>query len=114
MKLSYWSRINGDGEITWGREYRNTFSRKPNLMISRTADPLLTALGKEQAAAIQKELKAEAALGLPPPDKRYCSPFSRALDTCDISFEGVYEAHPHPVLVVEVTFLASIMTRSPY
>ncbi|KAH9480063.1 putative phosphoglycerate mutase [Psilocybe cubensis] len=78
-----WSRINGDDEMTWG------------------PDPLLTPLGKQQAADVQREMVLEAAAGLPPPHKRYCSPFSRALDTCDIAFAGVYEEHPYPVLVVE-------------
>ncbi|KDR77515.1 hypothetical protein GALMADRAFT_224840 [Galerina marginata CBS 339.88] len=79
----YWSKLNGDGEITWG------------------PDPLLTPLGKAQARDIQSEWRTEASSGLSPPDTRYCSPLSRALDTCDIMFEDVYKEHPGPVLVVE-------------
>jgi len=66
-----------------------------------TADPLLTPIGKDQARTIQHAWSIETSFGLPPPHRRYCSPLSRALDTCDIIF-GTDGAHPHPVLVVEV------------
>ena len=45
----------------------------------------------------------EAEAGLPPPDRRYCSPLSRALDTCDIMFDKIYNEHPAAVLVIEVS-----------
>ncbi|PPQ91332.1 hypothetical protein CVT25_003772 [Psilocybe cyanescens] len=99
-----WDIINGDEEMIWGRQYLHFYHFKVSsyrLLIRLTADPLLTPLGRQQAADIQREMIIEAASGLPPPHKRYCSPFSRALDTCDISFAGVYKDHPHPVLVVE-------------
>lgn len=67
------------------------------------ADPLLTPLGKEQAEAIRVEWSKEAGVGLPPPHRRYCSPLSRALDTCDIMFDRVYKEYPDSVLVVEVS-----------
>lgn len=92
--------------MIWGRQYLHFYHFKVSsyrLLIRLTADPLLTPLGRQQAADIQREMIIEAASGLPPPHKRYCSPFSRALDTCDISFAGVYKDHPHPVLVVEVS-----------
>ncbi|KAF8887452.1 phosphoglycerate mutase [Gymnopilus junonius] len=79
----HWSKLNGDGEIIWG------------------PDPLLTPLGKDQAEAIGREWAKEAAAGLPPPHRRYCSPLSRALDTCDIMFDGAFEDHSHAVLIVE-------------
>jgi len=65
------------------------------------ADPLLTPIGKDQAHAIHREWSNETSSGLPPPHRRYCSPLTRALDTCDIIF-GTDGIHPQPVLVVEV------------
>jgi len=79
----YWSKLNGDGEIVWG------------------PDPQLTSLGIEQARSIQEMWKTEFSYGLTPPDKLYCSPLTRALHTCDIMLDGVFQ-HPHaPVTVVE-------------
>jgi len=79
----YWAKLNGDGEIVWG------------------PDPQLTSLGIEQARSIQEMWKTESSYGLTPPDKLYCSPLTRALHTCDIMLDGVFQ-HPHaPVTVVE-------------
>ncbi|KAF8961574.1 histidine phosphatase superfamily [Flammula alnicola] len=75
--------IDGDGEIKWG------------------PDPQLTPIGIEQAHTIQRAWMEEAATGLSPPHKRYCSPLSRALDTCDIMLNKVFSEHPHPMLILE-------------
>ncbi|KAF9484349.1 phosphoglycerate mutase [Pholiota conissans] len=79
----HWSKLDTDGELLWG------------------PDPLLTPLGREQGGDIRAVWKKEALVGLPPPHKRYCSPLARALDTCDIMLDQVFDAHPHPVLIIE-------------
>ncbi|KAJ6540323.1 phosphoglycerate mutase-like protein [Mycena capillaripes] len=77
----YWAKLYGDGELTWG------------------PDPELTAIGKGQAARVNDVWKVErATAGIPLPDRLYCSPMTRALDTNVITFEGVSEKRP---LVVE-------------
>ncbi|KAJ7776925.1 phosphoglycerate mutase-like protein, partial [Mycena maculata] len=62
-------------------------------------DPELTALGKEQAAAVNKVWKEELTAGIPLPQKMYCSPMTRALDTYMITFRGISSMRP---LVVEL------------
>lgn len=71
------------------------------------ADPLLTPLGIEQAKDIHAVWKKEALVGLPAPHKRYCSPLSRALDTCDMMLDQVFSTHAHPVLILEVSLPAT-------
>ncbi|KAF8953976.1 hypothetical protein BDZ97DRAFT_1869622 [Flammula alnicola] len=66
--------MDGDGEIKWGH----------------------------QAHTIQSAWMEEAAAGLSPPHKRYCSPLSRMLDTCDIMLNKVFSEQLHPVLILEV------------
>jgi len=77
----HWSKLNGDGEIVWG------------------PDPQLTPLGVEQAHVIQDMWKTEWAC--PPPHKFYCSPLTRALHTCNIMLDGVFQSNCAPVTVVE-------------
>ncbi|KAF8900284.1 histidine phosphatase superfamily [Gymnopilus junonius] len=79
----HWAALNDDGELTWG------------------PDPLLTSLGQQQVSTIRNGLTQEVALGLPAPQRRFCSPLSRALDTCDIMFEGTWQEYPRPVMVLE-------------
>ncbi|KAF8998679.1 histidine phosphatase superfamily [Cyathus striatus] len=67
----YWSKLNGDGDLVWG------------------PDPKLTEVGEGQAALIRQGWETELAFDIPLPDKLYCSPFSRALKTCEIQFEGI-------------------------
>ncbi|KAJ7665583.1 histidine phosphatase superfamily [Mycena rosella] len=67
----YWSKLNGDGELTWG------------------PDAELTTVGKDQAAAVNKLWKDEAVFGIPPPQKAYCSPMTRAMQTNVITFAGI-------------------------
>ncbi|KAJ7064306.1 histidine phosphatase superfamily [Mycena amicta] len=79
---SHWAKLNGDGELTWG------------------PDPELTALGKQQAAAANAMWKTEIAAGIPFPERLYCSPMTRAIQTQQITFYGV---SPLPrVLIMEV------------
>ncbi|KAF8668077.1 Phosphoglycerate mutase family [Rhizoctonia solani] len=69
----YWSKLNGDGNITWG------------------PDALLTDLGKQQAQLAHNTWVTE--LGkpdpVPLPTKLFSSPMSRAASTLDITFTGI-------------------------
>ncbi|KAF7314061.1 F-box domain-containing protein [Mycena chlorophos] len=67
----HWAKLDGDGELVWG------------------PDPELTSLGKEQALAAKAMWKTELAQGLPLPESLYCSPMTRAMQTQQITFEGV-------------------------
>lgn len=78
---SYWSKLNGDGEITWG------------------PDPQLTSVGIEQAKDIRRALEIELDNGFHLPDKLYCSPLSRALRTCEIMFDSLVRTGS--VMVIE-------------
>ncbi|KAJ7328507.1 histidine phosphatase superfamily [Mycena albidolilacea] len=72
----YWSKLDGDGALYWG------------------PDAELTAIGKDQAAAVNKRWKEELAAMIPLPDKLYCSPMRRAIQTNIITFEGVSSRRP--------------------
>ena len=106
----YWSKLNGDGEFVWGRTLSLLlamvliFNPLPNL-----ADPQLTSLGVEQARVIQDMWKIESLNGLPP-HKFYCSPLSRALHTCDIMRNGVFQNNDSPVTIVEVSDISISIT----
>ncbi|KAF8064321.1 histidine phosphatase superfamily [Lyophyllum atratum] len=67
----YWSKLNGDGELVWG------------------PDPELTTLGKGQAVDAHDAWEAELAFGIPLPQKLYSSPMTRALKTCEVTFNGL-------------------------
>ncbi|KAG6335893.1 hypothetical protein ID866_3202 [Astraeus odoratus] len=68
---SYWSRLNGDGELTWG------------------PDPDLTPIGEGDARAARALWEAELQCGLPFPEKLYCSPLTRAIQTNQLTFKGL-------------------------
>jgi len=69
----HWSKLNGDGNMTWG------------------PDALLTDLGKQQAALAHNAWVTE--LGkrdpVPLPTKLFSSPLSRAASTLDITFTDI-------------------------
>ncbi|CAE6444331.1 unnamed protein product [Rhizoctonia solani] len=69
----YWSKLNGDGNITWG------------------PDALLTDLGKQQAQLAHNTWATELAKAdpVPLPTKLFSSPMSRAASTLDITFTGI-------------------------
>ncbi|KAJ7046333.1 histidine phosphatase superfamily [Mycena alexandri] len=67
----YWAMLYGDGELTWG------------------PDPELTDLGKDQASRLNHLWKEELGAAIPPPEKLYCSPMTRAMQTNILTFEGV-------------------------
>ncbi|KAJ7132667.1 histidine phosphatase superfamily [Mycena filopes] len=72
----HWAKLYGDGELTWG------------------PDPELTNLGKDQAARVNHLWKEELGAGIPLPEKLYCSPMTRAIQTNLITFEGVSTRRP--------------------
>ncbi|KAF8961548.1 hypothetical protein BDZ97DRAFT_1921226 [Flammula alnicola] len=86
-------------EAKYGRQAWNDPRPIPNLI--DLADPQLSPIGIGQAHTIQCAWMEEAAAGLSPPHKRYCSPLSRALDICDLMLNKVFSEHLHPVLVLE-------------
>ncbi|KAJ1326438.1 glucosyl-3-phosphoglycerate phosphatase [Microdochium nivale] len=71
---SYWSKLEGDGTITW-------------------ADADLTETGKAQARALSAfwrgALSSDGGVRVPAPQRYYVSPHSRTLETCKLSFEGI-------------------------
>ncbi|KAF8164268.1 histidine phosphatase superfamily [Mycena galopus ATCC 62051] len=67
----YWGMLYGDGELAWG------------------PDPELTGIGKAQAADANERWKAERASGIPLPERLYCSPMTRAMQTNMITFDNV-------------------------
>lgn len=67
---SYWSKLDGDGELTWG------------------PDALLTPLGQSQALNAKAAWETELNAGIPVPQKFYSSPLRRALDTWTLTFTG--------------------------
>ena len=68
----------------------------------------MTPLGIEQAHVIQDMWKTESLHGLAPPHKLYCSPLSRALRTCEIMLDGVFQPNHAPVTIVEVSLLPMV------
>lgn len=64
-----WSKLNGNGTITWG------------------PDAQLTPLGVEQAKNATAAWKEELLAGIPEPEVLYSSPLSRAAETAKITFD---------------------------
>ncbi|KAH8106394.1 phosphoglycerate mutase [Phellopilus nigrolimitatus] len=78
-----WAKLTGDGEIVWG------------------PDPRLTALGEDQARDANALWKQELQAGIPLPAKLYCSPMTRALQTCQFTFAGVIDFSKRTPLIME-------------
>ncbi|KAG6808658.1 hypothetical protein H0H92_003359 [Tricholoma furcatifolium] len=77
----HWSKLNGDGELVW-------------------ADPELTPLGETQAMDVQKAWESELTYDIPLPEKIYCSPMTRALKTCELSFDNIVsDQYRRPVVL---------------
>ncbi|KAJ7127444.1 histidine phosphatase superfamily [Mycena crocata] len=64
----FWSLIEGDTELIWGH------------------DPSLTLTGRSQAELIREALEVERLSGMPFPQRLYCSPLRRAMETSQIIF----------------------------
>lgn len=70
--------------------------------LKRTADALLTPLGETQASEARNVWQEERIAGLPAPDAIYCSPLTRALRTCEITFSGVVSFKERQPVILEV------------
>ncbi|EPS94748.1 hypothetical protein FOMPIDRAFT_1169401 [Fomitopsis schrenkii] len=79
----YYSKLNGDDEMTWG------------------PDPVLTALGAQQAETARTAWIKEIMKGMPTPQRYYASPLHRALSTWQITF-GSDETFPEDTRTVMV------------
>lgn len=80
----YWLKLNGDGELVWG------------------PDPLLTELGEAQAEDNLRHWKEE--LALEPrilPSRWYVSPFTRAIDTLEITWRDLVDVPKAKVVTYE-------------
>jgi len=77
-----WYKESTDGELTWA------------------PDPDLTPLGIQQANEANTLWKLELKAGAPVPEKLYCSPMTRALRTCFLTFQDILD-DSKKVLVVE-------------
>ncbi|KAH8834772.1 histidine phosphatase superfamily [Flagelloscypha sp. PMI_526] len=78
----YWSKLNGNGTITWG------------------PDAELTDLGKVQAEAARALYNDELTnASLPIPSHFYTSPLTRAMDTHDITFQDIEHKKPKTLVV---------------
>ncbi|KAI0005472.1 histidine phosphatase superfamily [Russula compacta] len=76
-----WSLINGDGELTWG------------------PDPHLNTVGEDQADNAHDAWEREIRRGIPIPQKFYCSPLTRAMQTLEITFEDILPDHVTPLIL---------------
>lgn len=72
----YWSKVNTDGNMTWG------------------PDAQLTPLGEDQARRVHRAWKREILANAPVPPVLYSSPLSRAASTCEITYEGLADSRP--------------------
>lgn len=68
---AHWSLLNGDGNLVWG------------------PDPALTALGENQAKDVNATWKKEMKDSIPLPTSFYSSPFQRASNTLQITWEDI-------------------------
>ncbi|KAK7433653.1 putative phosphoglycerate mutase pmu1 [Stygiomarasmius scandens] len=67
----HWSKLERDDELIWG------------------PDAPLTPLGKDQAKQVRAAWQQELPFNIFLPETHYCSPMTRAMQTCLITFEGL-------------------------
>lgn len=63
------------------------------------ADPILTAIGEGQATVAHDMWKQEQEFKIPLPQKLYCSPMTRAIQTLNITYDGITDASCKPVIL---------------
>jgi len=63
-------------------------------------------MGEEQARSAHAAWERELLNGAPVPQKFYCSPFTRAIRTLELTFENILPTHLKPV-ILEVTLLCA-------
>lgn len=67
----HWAMLNGDGKAVWG------------------PDPELTEVGQSQARANNKVWRRQIEDGISLPKRHFVSPFTRALETMRLTWEGI-------------------------
>ena len=72
------------------------------------ADPALTDLGEQQALAAHTAWEIEHSKGAPLPQKLYCSPLTRAMRTCEITFKGLIDFEETHPMILEVRLLMQL------
>lgn len=82
-RSSYWSRLNGNGTITWG------------------PDGEISPLGVKQAEKVHDLWKRESYAHIPIPTRVFSSPLSRAAHTLRITFSGLMDLQKHPPMIME-------------
>lgn len=82
--LNHWCKLTGDGVLTWG------------------PDPDLTPIGEGQADATRTLWETELQFGIPLPNKMYCSPISRAIQTHNLTFRGLLPSGCKATLVENI------------
>ena len=92
-RARYWSKLDGDGDIVWGRACSESVWCQTSWIVSpthssHTADPQLTPLGEQQALDARSAWETERFFGVPTPEKLYTSPLTRAIRTNQFTFEG--------------------------
>jgi broad specificity phosphatase PhoE len=80
---SYWSHLNGDGNLVWG------------------PDPKLTLKGEMQASAANLAWKQEMKDAVPIPQSFYSSPLQRASNTLEITWKDIQLSRGILPLIVE-------------
>ncbi|TDL19205.1 phosphoglycerate mutase-like protein [Rickenella mellea] len=79
---AHWAKLDTDGELVWG------------------PDPDLTPAGEDQARAAHDIWEEELAYNIQIPQKFYSSPLTRAIRTCQLSFDGlVNDPHCRPEIL---------------
>ena len=96
IRRSYYSKLNGDDEMTWG------------------PDPLLTALGVQQAESARTAWIAEIPAHMPTPERCYASPLHRALSTWQITFgsDETFPEEARTVTILEVGLQQVVLLRA--
>ena len=89
-RARYWSKLDGDGDIVWGRAYSESVwcRTQSHQRIHLVADPQLTPLGEQQALDARSAWETERRFGVPTPERLYTSPLTRAIRTNQFTFEG--------------------------
>jgi len=85
----HWSKLERDDELVWGRAFNSLRFSSQIFRRSPTADAPLTPLGKDQAKQVRAVWQQELPFNIFLPETHYCSPMTRAMQTCLITFEGI-------------------------
>ncbi|KAL4076312.1 hypothetical protein J3A83DRAFT_4186958 [Scleroderma citrinum] len=86
---NYWSKLNGNGGITWRCKiiFIPPVNEIDDIIYNSPADPDLTPLGESQSNEAHALWETEPQIGLPLPEEMDCSPLSRAIRTHQLTFK---------------------------